>query len=168
MENSGGFSVKRPASGDMALQITSMADIFTIILVFLLKSFSTGSLNVTPSPGMVLPKANSEDAHVEALTVEISQNTVQVENNPVSILSSFRFPKTDLKEGGVPISLDTAFANQKKRQELIAKSNSDVQLDRKILVVADERTPYITLKSVLSVAAVNGFTDFKLVVVKKQ
>ena len=46
MEN-GGFTIKRPGSGDMALQITSMADIFTIILVFLLKSFATGSLNTT-------------------------------------------------------------------------------------------------------------------------
>jgi biopolymer transport protein ExbD len=164
----GRFSVKRPKSGEMSLQITSMADIFTIILVFLLKSFATGSLNVTPSPGLKLPTANTPDAHVQALTVEISEHTVQVENNPVAKLRQFRFAPGDLKESGVPVSLDTAFDTQKRRQQLISKSNSDVQEDNKLLVVADERTPYLTLKSVLTAAALHGFTDFKLVVAKKE
>jgi biopolymer transport protein ExbD len=167
-DSSPGFKVRRPAEAEMTLQITSMADIFTIILVFLLKSFATGSVNINPSPGLQLPQARTGDAQVEALTVEISQTTIQVENNPVSSLKGFRFDAKDLNASGIPVSLDAAFERQKKRQELIAQSNSDVQLDKKMLVVADQRTPYLTLKSVLSVAAVHGYSDFKLVVVQKE
>jgi hypothetical protein len=65
-------------------------------------------------------------------------------------------------------AVDEALKVRKKRQELIAKSNSDVKTDGKILVVADSRVPYVTLKSVLASAALQGFTDFKLVVARNQ
>lgn len=65
-------------------------------------------------------------------------------------------------------SLNTALETERKRQELISQSNPNVKLDSKILVIADQRVPYITLKSVLATAAVTGFTDFKLVVVNKE
>jgi biopolymer transport protein ExbD len=41
-----------------------------------------------------------------------------------------------------------------------------VKVDPKILVIADQRAPYQTIKSVLASAAVHGYTDFKLAVVK--
>jgi hypothetical protein len=56
----------------MALQITSMADIFTILLVFLLKSYSTGALDIAPSKGMKLPEVQLATGSVEALKVEVS------------------------------------------------------------------------------------------------
>jgi len=161
------FKMKRPPSTEMALQITSMADIFTIILVFLLKSFATGSLNISPSSALHLPVGNGNGEAVEAMKVEISETAVEIESAPVAKLTKFRFAPSDLQPNGVPTPLDEAFNRQKQRQALIAKANSDVQLDKKILVMADQHTPYLTLKSVVSAAAVHGFTDLKLVVVKK-
>ena len=58
----------RPQSEEMSLQITSMADIFVIILVFLLKSYATSSVNVNPMAGMSLPEAHAGDAPIEALS----------------------------------------------------------------------------------------------------
>ena len=168
MSKKGTFSVKRPGSSEMALQITSMADIFTIILVFLLKSYATGALNVNPSPGLRLPQATTGEAEVTALNVEVSENAVQVENTFVAKLDHFRFAAGDVAPSGIPTPLDRALEAQRKRQDLIAKSNSDVRVDDKIVLVADQRTPYLTLKSVLSAAALHGFTDFKLVVLKKE
>lgn len=152
----------------MALQITSMADIFIIVLVFLLKSFATGSLAVTPSPGLRLPQAITDDSAVRALTVEISESSVQIENQVVSLLSEFKFRPQDIRSDGVVTKLDLALFTERKRQELISQSNSDVANDSNILIVADQRTPYATIKSVLASAAIHGFTDFKLVVVKKE
>ena len=71
------YAKKARISSEMALQITSMADIFTILLVFLLKSFSTGVTNITPSGNMVLPEAHKVDALVETLKVEISAIAVK-------------------------------------------------------------------------------------------
>ena len=49
---------------------------------------------------------------------------------------------------------------------LIAKNNSDVKLDPRIIIVADQKVPFVTIRTVLASAAVNGYTDFKLAVVQ--
>lgn len=82
---------KRTLSGDMALQITSMADIFTIILVFLLKSYATSAVNIAPTAGMKIPEGQSLQPATEALKVEISEKSIQVENKPITQLKDFRF-----------------------------------------------------------------------------
>jgi len=83
------FGKRNHGSEDMNLQITSMADIFIILLVFLLKSFATSAVTIAPSNGMKLPEANASDSSVDALKVEISQDAVQVEGTPVTNLKEF-------------------------------------------------------------------------------
>lgn len=162
------FDVKKPRSTELALQITSMADCFIIILVFLLKSVATSSITVNPSAGLKLPQGSPTGELEEALTVEISEKAVQIENGLVNELTGFRFKPSDLGPNGVSSAIETALDTKRKRQELIAKSNPDVKINNKILVVADQKTPYVTLKSVLAAASIHGFSDFKLVVAKKE
>ncbi len=161
-----GLFKKKHQSDEMALQITSLADIFVIILVFLLKSFATGAVNLSPSKGMMLPEAHASEASVEALKVEISETAVSVEGQPVADLKSFKFEKSDIAANGSSSTLSRSLERERQRQLLIAKGNSDVKIDPKIIVVADQRVPYVTVKSVLASAALNGYTDFKLAVVK--
>lgn len=159
------FKKTRRGSEDMALQITSMADIFTILLVFLLKSYSAGATNIAPSAGLQLPQAQGQDQMVEALKVEVSQDSVNVEGQPVAKLDHFQFDKADLKEGGLlSKSLTTALEKARERQHTIAAANSDVKNDAKIIVISDQKAPYQTIKSVLASAATQGYTDFKLAV----
>jgi biopolymer transport protein ExbD len=157
---------RRQESEEMALQITSMADIFTIILVFLLKSYATSAVTVNPSAGMLLPEAHAGDAPIEALKLEISKDGVQLDGQPVVKLANFDFDKTDLQANGVSTTLAKALEQHRNRQLLIAKSNTSVKVDSRILVLSDQKTPYQTLKSVLASAALHGYTDFKLAVVR--
>ncbi|MCC7442319.1 MAG: biopolymer transporter ExbD [Bdellovibrionales bacterium] len=156
------------ASGDVSLNITAMADIFTIILVFLLKSYSSGAVAVSPSAGTTLPSAEAMAPEFESLKVEVNEKSILVENQPVAALSAHKFAGADLDEKRVSKSLNAALAKERKRQNMIAGANKDVKVDSKIMVIADRKTPYQTLKTVLASAAVNGFTDFKLVVVQNE
>lgn len=153
---------------EMTLNITSMADIFTIILVFLLKSFSTGSINITPASGTSLPVAHSPASAIEALKLEVSGNAILLESKPILTLNNFRFPAGDIQANQTSRALGTALERERKRQMLIAASNPSVKVDAKIIVVADQKTPYATLKHVLASAAVQGYTDFKLAVIQPE
>ena len=161
-----GFSKRGPQSEDMNLQITSMADIFIILLVFLLKGYASGAVNITPTKGMKLPLAQASESQVEALKVEVSESGVQVEGESVMPLNNFRFDSKDVENTGVSKTLSKVLEKQRKKQLLIAKANTDVKVDSKIVVIADQRVPYTTIKSVLASAAVQGYTDFKLAVVR--
>ena len=160
---------KKPgASEDVSLQITSMADIFTILLVFLLKSYATGAISPTSAKGLLLADAQASDVAVEALKLEVTENSVLVEGQPVLALKGFTFEPKDILANGTSKTLSSALEQQRKRQLLIARANSDVKIDPKVIVIADKRVPYGTLKSVLASAAVHGYTDFKLAVVKSE
>lgn len=159
-----GIGKKSHGSKDVTLQITSMADIFTVILVFLLKSYSGGDISISPTKGLKLPLAGTSNPPKAAVTVEIAENGIQVENKFVVALKQFKFASKDLLASGIPRDLNSQLERARKRQDLIAQANSDVKKDTKVLIVADQRTPYITLKRVISTAAVHGFNEPKLVV----
>jgi biopolymer transport protein ExbD len=159
------FKKRHHNNEEMTLQITSMADIFTILLVFLLKSYSTSALAISPSNGLQLPQAQGAEEQVEALKIQVSASSVEVEGQPAASLASFAFDTKDLQNGASQ-SLKDALEKARKRQMLIAQSNTDVKIDSKVIVVADQHAPYATLKTVLASAALEGYTDFKLAVVK--
>lgn len=157
----------RQSNEEMSLQITSMADIFTILLVFLLKSYSTSTLNVQPSKDLALPQASAGDQTVDALKITVSAASIEIEGKPATNLKNFLFEAADLQNGS-SVALNQALERERKRQLLIAQSNSDVKVDSKIVIVADQHVPYSTLKTVLASAAQQGYTDFKLAVVKSE
>ncbi len=161
------FGKRSAMSGEMELQITSMADIFTILLVFLLKSYATG-ISVNPPKGMMLPSAQAADTQVEALKLEVTENSISVEGQPIATLTKFQFDTADLLGNHASKSLGASLEKERKRQILIAQGNADVKIDPKIIIIADQRVPYTTIKSILATAAVNGYTDFKLAVVKPE
>ena len=150
---------KKPTNGDMALQITSMADIFTIILVFLLKTVSNGIASVNPSIGTVLPVSKGNDITKETLSLEVTMNGVMIDQKGVVTLKNFDFPVNEIQPNGASDAVLNALASQRKKLNIPNQSTE-------LLVLADERTPYSTLKTVMASAANAGFVDLQLVVVQ--
>ena len=157
-------------NAQMNLQITSMADVFVIILVFLLKSYASSAMQLSPSSNLKLPEADhtSEQANAtaDALKIEISENAVLVEGRSIASLDRYGFKaenqQTDLS------SINQAISMERKRQDLIASVNTDVKKDTRVIVMSDAQVPYGTLKEVLKLAAGNGYSDYQFAVVKNE
>lgn len=148
------------ASQEMTLNITSMADIFTILLVFLLKSFSTGVSSLTPATEIVLPEVAKADSLQETLKVEISRDAILMDDKKVTSLEAFNIPVFDQENDGTPRSLNTALIAQRRKNTL--------QKYPRLMILADQEAPYATVKRVLASASQTGFAEFKLVVVEAQ
>lgn len=158
----------------MSLNITSMADIFTILLVFLLKSYSVGLTTIAPSNDVMLPEVVAADDPKEAVKLEIGTGTVLLDDKPVTQLKGFQFEPSDLTVDGTPRSLDRAFDDYRARKPASMVDQEEPVDDSKakkssrLLVLADQRTPYSTLSAVMASAGGHGFTEIKLVVVEDQ
>lgn len=137
---------------EVDLQITAMASVFTVILVFLLKSFATDVSPIQPTGDLQLPEVSGATAVKESLKIEISKSEIMVEDQPV------------VQIGRDPSSIDYAPVENaiQKHQEL--KSNPDDQ--PLVTIMADEATPYDVLKKTVSAAARQGLVKVQLVVVK--
>ncbi len=153
-------------SEEMTLQITSMADIFTIILVFLLKSLASGMSNITPTQAMSLPSvtAQSKGMMKEALVLEVGKTAILVDQAPVAKLENFNFQNEEEFTKTVLESLLKYRVKVKTREP----ASVDAQTDPNLLVMADELTPYSTLKAVMNAAASAGYVDLQLVVLKPE
>lgn len=141
----------------MTLQITSMADIFVIILVFLLKSYSVEGLPYEPSLAVNPPTANGRLEKTDATKVEISSAAVALGGQPVTSMKDFRFKAGDVDSDGASQTLRKALAQMRPKAVGGAKGP-------RLIVVADEGAPYETIKAVLASAASEGFLDIQLAV----
>lgn len=154
---------------DMSLQITSMADIFVIILVFLLKSFSTGLATLSPNQGMQLPNVTTsvQSQIKDATKIEILSNAILVDQKKVADIDNFEIKelKQALQDSTQPVENGAIF--KPVLDALLVEKQKDEKagkVETNLLVMADERTPYATLKAIMASAASAGYTDLQLVV----
>jgi biopolymer transport protein ExbD len=151
-----GHRGKSKESGNVALQITSMADIFTILLVFLLKGIASDALAIAPSNGTNLPNGiNTSSLSEPALMVELAGQGVLVEKEFVSDYKDFEKPLAD------------RLSKERQKQDLISKANDSVKSDARVIILADQKVPFSTIKVVLKTLAQNGYSEVKFGVVKE-
>lgn len=136
-----------------------MADIFMILLVFLLKSYSSNLTTVSPQSDIKLPVVSSGDTFKETLKLEISSNSILVDQKEIVPLRNFEFNERDLAAESTSSRLFMTLSEQRKRLP-------EPNMDSNLLIMADEKTPYATVQRVLKDAARAGFVDLQLLVVQ--
>lgn len=154
------FKVDTKKNQSFSLNITSMTDMFTIMLVFLLQSFAAGEVQIDPVSNLRLPSSNSDRNPINGVKISISQNELKIDQKLIANVNNNDFD---------PASIDTADSNfikplfaelQKINAEL--ESKKDAKLGR-ILLQADEGLPYSTLRKVMYTASMAGFPNLKLI-----
>ncbi len=158
---------RRNGEGDIAhLNITPMLDMMTILLVFLLKSFSASAQDVNVS-NLVLPHSVSKLKVDEALTVMITQNEVLVDQKFVTALSEKGAVKIeDLPEGPQGYLIKPLYEVLEAKASYFKRIEEygGTQFVGRVAVVADKETSYKTLFKVLYTAGRAEFGLFKLFV----
>lgn len=155
---------KNNNAGTFTLQLTSMVDMFTILIVFLLKSFSTSAVHITPHEGMKLPMSSSYENPIEAVKLIVAYDGIYVEDKKVIPLE-----KGELKEDAID-SQDSDFINvlfkeldlHAKKALEIKEINTEAEFDGKIVMQADERLDYSLLKKVMYTSSMAGYAEMKL------
>ena len=157
-----GFRKKKKLTGEFALQITSMADIFMILLVFLLKSYATSISNIAPSAHISLPEID-QPAGVpkDSLKIEVGKDAVTIDEKPALTLKNYEFGSDEMVNGESSPTI-TRILNEER------KKTPDPNMDSALVVMADEGTPFATIKRVVASAAGAGFVDLQLLVVQAQ
>src|ERR1700678_154406 len=74
------------------LNITAMMDMMTIILVFLLKSWSSSNTSIEMNAQLTPPTSKTQIAPKDTLTITISQKAILVGDKPVLILAGTETP----------------------------------------------------------------------------
>lgn len=153
---------KMPTKGHstFALNITSMTDMFTIMLVFLLQTYSTAEVEIKPENHLRLPTSNTTTNPVDGIRLTLSNDELKLDDKAVATLKEKQFASADVDMKD-PNFLPTLFNELNKLNA--ADANKDPKKEGKILLQADAGLPYQTLRKVMYTASMAGFPQMKLV-----
>lgn len=162
------FNDKRvPAT--FKIQVTSMVDMFVILLVFLLKSYSTSPVNITPNDSLTLPASSSTKDPSESLKLEVSKIGVFVEGKKVVDFVDGKLVDKDVDQSDIQFirPLYNELDQQAQKSKNIASVNDTLEFDGKIIVQADRSLPYDVLRKIMYTSMMAGYADTKIAVISK-
>lgn len=132
-------------------QLTSLIDVMTILLVFLLKNFSVEGELVTPSKDLQLPNSTIEKRAEPMFTVQISKNDLLINGKRCVTVSSF--------ENADSLMIEPFY---KEIQQYVNNSKSE-----SVQIEADRELPFNVIKRVMFTCSKAGMKDFSVLVVKE-
>jgi biopolymer transport protein ExbD len=146
------------------LNITSMTDMFTILLVFLLQTYSTSDVELIPEAGLRLPQSTTSTNPVESIKLIVSKDLVKLDKTKIADMKDSNFESKDIDPNDtnfiMPIfnELDKIAKDEKLKDDPAVKEG-------RILLQADAALPYSVLRKVMYTASMAGFPQMKLVTV---
>lgn len=142
------------------LSLTSLMDVFTILLFFLM--FHSGSSELLQEPKSVsLPDSVVESKPRETVVIVVGRDEVLVQGEVVARVADIAAnPGQDI----LPISERLASLNR----SVIGISTQAVADSREVTVLADKSVPFNVVKTIMSTCTGQGYTRVSLAVIQKE
>jgi biopolymer transport protein ExbD len=147
------------------LNITSMTDMFTILLVFLLQTYSTSQVEITPEKDIRLPASSTQANPVEAIKLSVSPMALKIGDHKIADLQNADFTRQDLDANDTNFIRPLFDELEKITKESGEDPTKSYVKEGKILLQADQELPYSVIRKVMYTASMAGYPQLKLVTV---
>jgi biopolymer transport protein ExbD len=121
--------------------ITSLLDALFIILVFLLKSYSTNPVSVTQSSDLSLASSAAQLSPKDAVPVIIDKKGITVDGVETMKFDKGEIP-ADQVAGHIIAPLSQALRDQAEKQRKLAQLNTDVSFKGELILICDKDLSY--------------------------
>jgi len=141
------------------MNLTSLMDVFTILVFFLL--VNSGSVEVLDTPKEVsLPESRVETKPRETVVIFISPTEVLVQGQLVAMVDEIIEDKTSVLD---PIAARLA----QLKQSVIGANTQAVANSQEVTILADKSVPFMVIKTIMSTCTSEGFENVSLAVTQK-
>jgi len=171
------LKARRPKDDD-GLNITSMMDMMTIILVFLLKSYSTSDVSVAPSDDLTLPSSTATKPPELAVNLIVQKGQLLVDGVPVLSMGTetdeegvvwIMIPEEEKRAQNITKLYDRLLEKAEASKALGEQSgNEDHGFKGRILMQVDRDMPFNVLREVMYTAGQAQFGEFKFIVYRQE
>ncbi len=138
--------------GAIRPQLTSLIDVMTILLVFLIQNFSVEGNLITPSNDLTLPQSSVQNRPEMMVSVQVSEDAVMVDGEKVISISEFAESEDYM--------ISALFDRMK-----IERGNTT---EPKLMLEADRELPFNIIKRVAFTCNKAGFSDFSVLVYQEE
>jgi biopolymer transport protein ExbD len=155
-----GFSKLHQHSG--ALTLTSMMDILTVLLIFILKSYVAGGDITIPPPGLQLPKSTVEHPMGASVVVAIDHNDILVGTERVASASDAAASREMVIE-----PLAERLRQARVQMDDLEKRTGAKPKPHVVTIQGDRNIEFKLLQKVMYTVNQSGFSDIALAVLQK-
>ena len=160
----------RPKQQDASLNITSMMDMFTIIVFFLLFSYAEKPDEFDVDKDVALPASTSEFNYKNSVKLFISPQKVKLEDEVLATINNGRIVGVDLKS---PESSNLFIKLKQYKEKQLAEAKAEAaasgeaeKTDFHVLLFCDRGLPFKTMNNIIKVAGMAGYPNFQLAVME--
>ena len=163
------------AGGDsnesLSLNLTPMLDIFSILVTFLLMSYSTDPTNHDVDANLELPDSVTLVNMDEVPSIVVNRKEILINNKSVVTLDNGKVPAADIQQGAVfPVYkalLEIAETNKKAAEVIRAPGTEEKKAKPgEITIEMDKKHNFEILRRVMLAGQQAEFITFKLLVAK--
>ena len=145
------------------LMLTSMMDMFTIILIFLLFSFSEEPETIKLGKDLELPHSTAESGYQKTLKLVLTKTELRLNDEVMSEIKNKKIvglAPEDLKASSL-------FQRLKTYREKSKNENSE-SIQQHVLFLCDENYSFKTINDVIKTAGLAGYPNFQFAVLEKK
>jgi len=141
------------------MNLTSLMDVFTILVFFLL--VNSGSVEILDAPKEVsLPESRVESKPRETVVIFISPTEVLVQGQLVAMVDEIIEAKANVLD---PIAARLA----ELKENVIGTSTQAVSSSQEVTILADKSVPFTVIMTIMSTCTGEGFENVSLAVTQK-
>lgn len=148
----------------VVIQLTAMVDMFTILVVFLLKSMGETSIKLPPEE-LHLPTAYYAEEPKEALLIQVSPSYITVNEKKIIDLKERKIAAEDISKNDLFLipNLEKELLEQAEISKRVEKETKElIKFKGTVFIQVDKDTDYALIKRVLYTASVAGYGDLRL------
>jgi len=141
------------------MNLTSLMDVFTILVFFLL--VNSGSVEVLDAPREVtLPESQVETKPRETVVIFVSPEEILVQGESAGLVADV-LTGNDVPLNNVRVRLAEIKGN------IIGTSTMTVAASQEVTILADKSVPFTVVKQIMSACTGEGYENVSLAVVQK-
>jgi biopolymer transport protein ExbD len=145
-----------PDSGTFRPQLTSLVDVMTILLVFLIKSFSVEGNIITPAEDLLLPVSTSEKPPRPRCSIEITRQAVLCEGQKLESVADIAAADSLL--------IPSLFSWMQLQR---AKATDTAEV-KEVMIQCDREVEFSIVKKVMYTCSRAGFVDYSVLVLQEE
>lgn len=141
------------------MNLTSLMDVFTILVFFLL--INSGSVEILDAPkNVTLPESRVEAKPRETVMIFVSQEEVLVQGEPVALVADIL--------SGKRAALDPIISRLAElKANIIGPSTLSVAGSQEVTILADKSVPFSVIRTLMSTCTGEGYENVSLAVIQK-
>ena len=139
------------------LMITSMMDMFTIILIFLLFQFSEKPETIHMLQDIELPQSTAKMDHTETIKLVLTQKGLHINDDLIARVRKGRVIGLDAQN----LKASVLYQLLEKQYAKALKKSDEKRPKEHILLLCDKRHSFKTINDIVKTAALAGYPNFQ-------